>query len=134
LRHSPKTIALFLAVLTGAASAASAQGIANLPPAGTQPAAVAPPAYSAPQAALPNPGGGTGIPSIEAFQKPADWNSNRAYHPYTTTGTGPNPGNNVTANSETNPPPAGAEVIAPYSAKGQGPNPGANVTVPAPAR
>ena len=60
--HSPKTIVMCLAVFIGAASAASAQGVANLPPAGTQPAAVAPRAYSAPQATLPNPGGGTSIP------------------------------------------------------------------------
>ena len=77
MRRLPNTIALSLAVLTGAVSAALAQGMASLPPAGSQPAAVAPPAIAAPQAAHPNPGGGTSIPSTEAFRKPADWNSNR---------------------------------------------------------
>jgi hypothetical protein len=134
MRRLPNTIALSLAVLTGAASAALAQGMASLPPAGAQPAAVAPPAFAAPQAAHPNPGGGTSIPSTEAFRKPADWNSNRAYHPYTTSGTGPNPGTNVTANNEPNPVPPAAKMISPYSTTGHGPNPGANVTVPAPAR
>ncbi len=132
MRHLP-TIALSLAVFTGAASAASAQGVANLPPAATQSAPVAPPVYSAPQATLPNPGSGTSIPSTPTFRKPADWNSNPAYHPYTS-GTGPNPGSNVTANSEANPLPPGANVNAPYSGKGEGPAAGANVTVPAPTR
>jgi hypothetical protein len=114
-----------VALLAGAAIAAHAQSVANLPPAGAQPnAAVPAPAYAAPQVNSPNPGSNVNIPSTARYQKPADWNTNRAYHPYSTSGAGPNPGSNVSANNEPRPLPPSAEVTAPYSQKGDGPNPG----------
>jgi hypothetical protein len=125
MRYSPKTTVLSLAFLAGAAVAAHAQSVANLPPAGA-PAGVQPPASSAPLIAEPNPGNNVGIPGGPAYQKPADWESNSAYHPYSTSGAGPNPGTNVSANNEPYAPPPGGDAPAthPYSPGGSGPNPG----------
>lgn len=124
MRCLSKSSLLSLALLTGAAMAAHAQSVANLPPAGAQPkAAVQTPAYAPPQVASPNPGSNVNIPGTAAYQKPADWSSNPAYHPYSS-GAGPNPGRNVSANNEPYTPPPGGEAPSPYSQKGDGPNPG----------
>jgi hypothetical protein len=132
MRYSPKTAVLSLVFLTGVAVAAHAQSVANLPPAGGAPTSIQPPASSSPLIAGPNPGTNVSISSGPAYQKPADWNSNPAYHPYSTSGVGPNPGTNVSANNEPYSPPAGGDSPAthPYSQGGTGPTPGANVTIP----
>lgn len=125
MRCLSKSSLLSVALLAGAALAAHAQSVANLPPAGAQPnTAVQTPASAAPQIASPNPGSNVGIPSAARYQKPADWDSNRAYHPYSTSGAGPNPGSNVSANNEHYTPPQGGDVVGPYSKQGDGPNPG----------
>jgi hypothetical protein len=126
-----KSLFLGLTLAAGAALSAHAQSVANLPPAGA-PASAQPPAYAAPQVASPNPGSNVSIPAGPAYQKPADWDSNRAYHPYSTSGAGPNPGSNVSANNEPYTPPAGGDSTAahPYSQGGTGPAPGANINIP----
>lgn len=131
MRCLPKSSLLSLTLLAGAAVAAHAQSVANLPPAGT-PTVVQPPAISAPPVAGPNPGSNVSIPAGQAYQKPADWNSNPAYHPYSTSGAGPNPGSNVSANNEPYTPSAAGDSPAshPYSQGGTGPSPGANVNIP----
>ncbi len=123
MRYS--TTVLSLVFLAGAAASAHAQSVANLPPAGTP--TLQPRASSAPQVAAPNPGSNVGIPGAEAYQKPADWDSNRTYHLYSTSGAAPNPGSNVSANNtEASPLPPTAAVNAPYSSRsaGTGPSPG----------
>jgi hypothetical protein len=131
MRCLRNTTLLSVTFLAGVAIAAHAQGVANLPPAGTS-TGVQPPAYSSPPIAGPNPGSNVGIPSTPAYQKPADWESNRAYHPYSTSGAGPNPGSNVSANNEPYTPPSGGDSTAahPYSQGGTGPAPGANINIP----
>jgi hypothetical protein len=130
MRCVPKSPLLSLAFLTGVAVAAHAQSVANLPPAGTAPAAQ-PPAYSAPTATGPNPGNNVSIPSAPTFQKPADWDGNRNAHPYSTSGVGPNPGVNVIANNEPSKPQGGQTPAEhPYSQSGTGPQPGLNVAIP----
>jgi len=121
-----KTTVLSLTVLAGIAATAHAQGVANLPPAGAQPATVPPAAVSAPTIGGPNPGSNVSISPSPAYQKPADYDSNRSYHPYSSSGGGPNPGSNVPANSEPYTPSANADSLAghPYSPGGAGPNPG----------
>lgn len=133
MRCLPKSTVLSLAFMAGVAMAAHAQSVANLPPAGASATPAQPPAYAAPQARGTNPGGGTGIPTAEHFQKPADWDSNRAYHPYTTSGTGPSPGAGVTANNEPTLP-TGANLAAPYSSRSSGSGPSAGAGVAAPSR
>ena len=125
MRHPLQTTVLGLTLLVGLTASAYAQGVANLPPAGAQPA-TAPPAYATPTLGGPNPGSNISIPSTPGFKKPADYDSNRNYHPYSTSGGGPNPGSNVSANSEPFTPPAGGDTVAnhPYSPGGAGPNPG----------
>jgi hypothetical protein len=125
MRCALQTTLFSLTLLAGLAASAYAQGVANLPPAGAPPA-TAPPAYSAPTVGGPNPGSNVSIPSTPSYQKPADYDSNRNYHPYSTSGGGPNPGSNVSANNEPFTPPAGADTPAshPYSPGGAGPNPG----------
>jgi hypothetical protein len=130
MRYSPKATVFSLVFLAGAVATAQAQSVANLPPAGAQPAAVVPPAYSGPAVAGPNPGSNISIPGGQTYQKPADWDSNRAYHPYSSSGAGPNPGSNVTANTEPAPLAPDAAVNAPYSQGGTGPSPGANINIP----
>lgn len=117
---------LGLGFAVGIAAAAYAQGVANLPPAGAQPATAPAAAVSGPTIGGPNPGSNVSIANTPAYQKPADYNSNRNYHPYSSSGDGPNPGNNVPANSEPYTPSATAELPAghPYSPGGVGPNPG----------
>jgi hypothetical protein len=124
MRYSPKTTVLSLAFLAGAAATAHAQSVANLPPAGAP--SVQPPTYSTPPVAGPNAGSNVSIPSTPAYRKPTDWDSNNAYHPYSTSGAGPNPGTNVSANNEPYAPPQGGDAPAthPYSQGGTGPNPG----------
>jgi hypothetical protein len=126
MRYSPKTTILSLVLLAGAAGAAQAQSVANLPPAGGVATSVPQSASTAPQIAAPNPGSNIGIPASQAYQKPADWDANRAYHPYSTSGAGPNPGSNVAANNEPNRMPPDAPATDPYSnrAMGTGPSPG----------
>lgn len=120
-----KSSLLGLTLSAGVAMAAHAQSVANLPPAGTA-AATPAPTYAAPPVAGPNPGSNVGIPSTQAYQKPADWATNRTYHPYSSSGGGPNPGSNVSANNEPYAAPPGGETPAthPYSQTGSGPNPG----------
>jgi hypothetical protein len=131
MRCLTKTSLLSLALFSGGAIAAHAQSVANLPPAGAA-AGTPSPVYSAPPVAGPNPGSNVGIASAPAYQKPADWESNRAYHPYSTSGAGPNPGSNVSANNEPYTPPPGGDSAAghPYSQGGSGPAPGANINIP----
>jgi hypothetical protein len=126
-----KSSLLSLTLVAGAVVAAQAQSVANLPPAGA-PTSVQPPAYSAPPVAGPNPGSNVSIPSAQTYQKPADWDTNPAYHPYSTSGAGPNPGSNVSANNEPYAPPSGGDSPAthPYSQGGTGPSPGSNITIP----
>jgi hypothetical protein len=123
MRYSLRATALSVTLLAAAATSTFAQGVANLPPSGVQPAAAPPAAVSGP-AIGPNPGSNINIPSMPAFQKPADYDSNRAYHPYSTGGTGPNPGSNVSASNGPFAPPADSPANRPYSAGGLGPNPG----------
>ncbi len=128
-----KSTLLGLGLLAGGAAAAHAQSVAKLPPAGsTPPAVIQAPVYSAPQVASPNPGSNVSIPTTEHFQKPADWDTNPAYHPYSTSGMGPNPGSGVTANNEPHQPSPGSDSPArhPYSQGGTGPQPGAGSTWP----
>ncbi len=126
MRCSQKTTFLSLVFLAGTAVAAHAQSVANLPPAGGAPTSVQPPASSAPQIAAPNPGNNVGIPGSQAYQKPADWDTNRAYHPYSTSGAGPNPGSNVSANNEAIRLAPNTAATDPYSNRsaGTGPSPG----------
>ena len=87
-----KLAPLSLAMLAGIAFAAQAQtgSLASLPPnPAAEPRAAASPVAPAPTYVGPAPGAGTGaIPP--RFQKPADWDSNMAMHPYTS-GLGPKP-------------------------------------------
>lgn len=131
MQYFPKSALIGVALLAGVAMTAHAQSVANLPPAGsTGGTATAP--VSVPPVAGPNPGSNIGIPGTAHYQKPTDWDSNAAYHPYSTSGAGPNPGSNVSANNEPTRPAPGSDTQAshPYSQGGTGPSPGANINIP----
>jgi len=121
-----KSALLGFGLAVGAGLAAQAQSVSSLPPAGAQPATAPPVAVSAPTIGGPNPGSNVSIANTSAYHKPPDYDSNRNYHPYSSSGGGPNPGSNVPANSEPYTPSATAESLAghPYSPGGAGPNPG----------
>ncbi len=86
-----KSTVLSLGLVAGFAMAAQAQSVSSLPPGGEAPAqtAVTQP-YGSTQSFLPKPGGGS-VWKEEHYQPPADYASNPADHPYSTS-IGPKPG------------------------------------------
>jgi hypothetical protein len=119
-----KSTALGLGLLAGVAATAGAQSVSSLPPAGGATAPTAPPAVtSSTQSVLPNPGGQT-LFEEGHYQVPADWDSNKNYHPYSTS-IGPKPGSHSSgqdehyqATEEDNTP-----ARRPYTSTGTGPRP-----------
>jgi hypothetical protein len=87
-----------LGLLAGMAASAHAQSVSALPPAGATPGAVQPPAYSSTQGFYPKPGGNA-IFSEQRYQPPADYESDRAKHPYSTS-IGPKPGSHSSGQDE----------------------------------
>lgn len=86
-----KSAVLSLGLVTGFAMAAQAQSVSSLPPGGGMPeqSAVTQP-YGSTQSFLPKPGGNS-VWKEEHYQPPADYASNPADHPYSTS-IGPKPG------------------------------------------
>ena len=88
-----KSTVVSVGLLAGLAATANAQSVSALPPGGgvPEPAQTArSPAFGSTQSFFPKPGGGEVIQE-EHYQPPADWNSNKADHPYSTS-IGPSPG------------------------------------------
>jgi hypothetical protein len=86
-----KSTVLSVGLAAGFALAAQAQSVSSLPPGGGAPnqTAITQP-YGSTQSFLPKPGGGS-VWKEEHYQPPADYASNPADHPYSTS-IGPKPG------------------------------------------
>lgn len=87
-----KSVMLSIGLLAGTALAAQAQSVSSLPPGGVvapEPSAVTQP-YGSPQSFYPKPGGNA-VWKEDHYQPPADYASNPADHPYSTS-IGPKPG------------------------------------------
>jgi hypothetical protein len=86
-----KSTILGLGLLAGVAATAYAQSVSSLPPASGATAPTSPPAVTpSTQSTLPK-AGGQALFQEDHYQPPADWNSNKSYHPYSTS-IGPKPG------------------------------------------
>jgi hypothetical protein len=85
-----KSTILGIALLTGTALATQAQSVSSLPPAGGAPETAAAQPFSSTSRIGPNPGGNSNW-KVEHYQPPADYGSNPADHPYSTS-IGPKPG------------------------------------------
>jgi hypothetical protein len=119
-----KSTVLGLGLSAGVAATAYAQSVSSLPPASgvTAPASPAPITSSA-QSVFPKPGG-QGLFQEDHYQLPEDWNTNKTYHPYSTS-IGPKPGSHSSgedvhyqATEQDNMP-----ARHPYTAGGVGPRP-----------
>jgi|SwirhirootsSR3_FD_contig_31_14784885_length_517_multi_2_in_0_out_0_1 hypothetical protein len=117
---------LGVGLLAAIAATAYGQSVSTLPPnGGLVPPTGQPSVDSAPRLPGPNTGVSGTLPSGEQYQKPADWDSNPAYHPYSTRGTGPTPDAAGTSTAQHYEPPPGydsATGLHPYSS-GAGPRP-----------
>lgn len=85
-----KSTVLGLGLLAGVAATAYAQSVSSLPPAGSAVPTAQSPVYSSTQSFYPKPGG-MEVLKEQHYQPPADYASNPADHPYSTS-IGPKPG------------------------------------------
>jgi hypothetical protein len=86
-----KPVVLSASLLAGVAATAHARSVSMLPPEnGAQAQTARSPLTGSTQSFFPKPGGSQVIKE-EYYQPQADWNSDRALHPYSTNGTGPKP-------------------------------------------
>ncbi len=118
-----KSTFLGLGILTAVAATASAQSVSSLPPSGdvasqtpiTQP-------YGSTQSFYPKPGG-SAVWKEEHYQPPADYETNKAVHPYSTS-IGPKAGSH-SSGPEQHYQASGNDTPAqhPYTAPGMGPRP-----------
>jgi hypothetical protein len=95
-----------------------------LPPAGATPGAAQQPASSSTQGFYPKPGGNASF-GEERFQKPADYEANKSWHPYSTS-IGPKPGSHSSGEDTRY---QGTDKDSepgrhPYTSTGTGPKPG----------
>ncbi len=119
-----KSTVLGLGLLAGVAATAYAQSVSSLPPTGGATAPTTPPAVpSSTQSVFPKPGGQS-LFQEDHYQAPADWDSNKNYHPYSTS-IGPKPGSHSSgpdehyqATEQDNTP-----ARHPYTSTGTGPRP-----------
>jgi hypothetical protein len=119
-----KSTVLGLGLLAGVAATASAQSVSALPPAGSVTAPTTPPPVtSSTQSFYPKPGG-NGLWQEEHHQPSADYNSDKAQHPYSTS-IGPKPGSHSSGQDEHYQATEQDSTAArrPYSASGVGPRP-----------
>jgi hypothetical protein len=119
-----KSTILGVGLLTGIAAAAHAQSISALPPDGGMPGQTArSPVTGSTQSFFPKPGGAE-VLKEEHYQPPADWDANKAAHPYSTS-IGPSPGSHSSGRDTHYATPPGWESATgmhPYSS-GAGPKP-----------
>lgn len=119
-----KSAVLSLGLVAGAALAAHAQSVSSLPPDGgsvpPQQSAVTRP-YGSTQSFYPKPGGGS-VWKEDHYQPPADYASNPADHPYSTS-VGPKPGSHSSGPDVPYHPTAADAAPArhPYDSPGVGP-------------
>ncbi len=131
MRGLLRSTALDLWLLAGVAATAYAQSVSSLPPTGGATAPTTPPAVtSSTQSVLPKPGGQSLFQEDhyqvqeDHYQAPADWDSNKNYHPYSTS-IAPKPGSHSSgqgehyqATEQDNTP-----ARRPYTSTGTGPKP-----------
>jgi hypothetical protein len=85
-----KSTALGLGLLAGVTASAYAQSVSSLPPTSGATAPTTAPITSSTQEFYPKPGGQASFKE-EHYRPPADYESNKSYHPYSTS-IGPKPG------------------------------------------
>jgi hypothetical protein len=115
-----KSTFLGLGLLTGVSAAAFAQSVSALPPSGGVPQSAVTQPYGSTQSFYPKPGGNS-VWKEDNYQPPADYESNKAAHPYSTS-IGPKPGSH-SSGVDTGYQASGVEEPAqhPYTAPGVGP-------------
>ena len=90
MRSMLKSTLLGIGLLAGSTLAAQAQSVSSLPPAGGAPQTAVTQPYDSTQSFYPKPGGNA-VWKDDHYQPPADYSSNPADHPYSTS-IGPKPG------------------------------------------
>jgi hypothetical protein len=93
-----KSTILSIGLLAGTTLAAQAQSVSSLPPGGGEPQSAVTQPYASNQSFYPKPGGNS-VWKEEHAQVPADYDTNAADHPYSTS-IGPKPGSHSSGKDE----------------------------------